>query len=333
MTDRRAGSRSGTKAPRGGGALEALAREPERLAGDEGRGALAGALAGRAPDGIARAAQLIAEHNLDGFEEALSSAYQRLARAPASANPGCLAKEAILAALEAGESSSAELFARAAMHQQIEGGRTGARDTAARVRAQGLLGLARLGHPDALVIFGAGLANRDPTVRLTAARAIAHRGQRDGAGLLLLRLGAGDDQPDVVAECLRGLLSLAPDVAAPRARALLDSDDPRAREQTLHALGTAASDLAVTLLRDALAAATLAAPRIEIIEALGLSLRPAARALLIELVAGDRPSDAEAALAALAIHRYDPRLKDDLTRATAHSRPLARRFRELFDPD
>jgi hypothetical protein len=49
-----------------------------------------------------------------------------------------------------------------------------------------------------------------------------------------------------------------------------------------------------------------------------------------ELVSGERESDAEAALEALAIHRYDPRLCAELELRTAHDDDLARRFRALF---
>jgi predicted protein tyrosine phosphatase len=67
-----------------------------------------------------------------------------------------------------------------------------------------------------------------------------------------------------------------------------------------------------------------------VIQALGLSVRPSARSLLIELVQGDSRSDAEAALSAVAIHRYDTRLSEQLQKATAHSRELSQRYRALY---
>jgi hypothetical protein len=42
-------------------------------------------------------------------------------------------------------------------------------------------------------------------------------------------------------------------------------------------------------------------------------------------------ADASAALSALAIHRYDPRLREQLGAATAHSRELTRQYRELLE--
>jgi HEAT repeat protein len=101
-------------------------------------------------------------------------------------------------------------------------------------------------------------------------------------------------------------------------------------EQALQALGTASHDAAVELLAEELEHASLAEGRQRVIEALGLSLRPRARSLLIELVQSERSSDAEAALAALAIHRYDDKLVAQLRTLSEASRPLARRFAELF---
>ncbi len=282
---------------------------------------------------VIEAATRIADHAIAGRDPALVTAYRALAGARASADPGCRAKAAILAALDAVDHADPELFAAAAGHVQRERVRGASRDTAAPVRVRGVLGVARLGHVDAMAIFGACLADRDAEVRHAAARAIAHRGQRDGAGLLLLKLGVGDEVPGLPVECLRGLFALAPDLAEPRARAMLDEDDPRIRQVALHALGTAPDDRAIAVLADGLHGAAVAADRDAIIEALGLSRRGVARALLLELVASDRPSDAHAALTALAIHRDDPRVVAAVRAATADAPALADRVAQLFGRD
>jgi hypothetical protein len=51
------------------------------------------------------------------------------------------------------------------------------------------------------------------------------------------------------------------------------------------------------------------------VEALGLSVRPRARELLLGLVADGSEADAQAALKALTIHRYDARLVAQLREA------------------
>lgn len=313
-------------------ALADLSRDPTKLETPAGRQLLHDALGSRSAQTILDAARAIAEHHPSQCEEALRTAYHELTGEKAGAlDPGCLAKEAVLTALDALEDTDAELFAQAAQYVQHERMKGGERDTAARVRTRGVLGIARLGHADWLVILGACLADPDPTLRLSAARALGHRGQRDAAGLLLLRARVGDEVPEVVSECLRGLFATAPEFAVRHARMLLRSGRASEREQALHALGTATHDAAVTLLAEELELSSLSEERRQVIEALGLSLRPRARDLLLELVGSDRGSDAEAALAALAIHRYDHKLVEALRTRTAASRPLARRFAELFD--
>lgn len=309
--------------------LGEFARTPEALEAPDARRLLEEIAAHGDAKLVAQLAKLAQEHCLRGVEPQLKAAFAVLAGERASADAGCLAKEALLAALDALECLDADLFAQAARYVQAERGRTGARDTGARVRARGVLGLGRLGHHDLWPILGAALADQDGTVRLSAAQAVGHRGQRDGAGLLLLRLGAGDSEPEVAIECLRSLFAIAPDLGRKQAQQGLDAAREDQREQTLHALGTVQHDQAVELLADELARRPLAQERRRIIEVLGLSLRPSARALLVELVRSGSPADADAALTALAIHRYDARLLAQLEAATAHSRALQQRCREL----
>jgi hypothetical protein len=295
--------------------LGALARAPAELASEAGRASLRAALASRVPEPVIDAARLIREHGVTGLEEDLAAAYQALSGPKKGADPGCLAKEALLATLDACDYGDASLFADAAACTQPERGKTVTRDSAGRVRARGVLGLARLGHPDLWPLFGARLADPEASVRFATASAIAHRGQRDGAGLLLLKLGVGDVDPNVTMECLRGLFVLAADLALPAARRLLSEDDPSTRELTLQALGTASDDRALSVLQDELERRTLAHERAPIVEALGLSVRPRARELLLGLVADGGEADAQAALKALTIHRYDERLVAQLREA------------------
>ena len=162
-------------------------------------------------------------------------------------------------------------------------------------------------------------------------KAITHRGHRDGAGLLLLRLHAGDDVAEIASESKRGLFALAPDQAQRYAGAALRTAGEAQREQLLQALGSANDERAIELLEAELSRASLAADRRPVIEALGLSRRSSARECLLSLVREGSSSDAGAALHALAIHRYDARLREQLAEATAHSRELARQYRDLVN--
>jgi HEAT repeat protein len=316
------------RAPRLIERLQELSRDSDALNASTGIATLHEALSSRDRLAIIAAAKLIAEHTLTGHSARLAEAYRAIASERGSADPGCFAKEALLGALEAVEHQDPTLFAEAAWHVQLEKSKGGLRDSAANVRARAVLSLARLGHPDLIPIFGARLGDEDPAVRLAAATAIAHRGHRDGAGLLLLRLGAGDPVEAILLECLRALFAVAPDLALQQARTMLQN--PRDRDRALQALGTAPSDQAIQLLQDQLSAAALASLRKPIIEALSLSRRQSARSLLLDLIVSDKESDAEVALEALAIHRYDSRLVEQLKAATANSTQLSKLFANLY---
>jgi hypothetical protein len=311
-------------------ALSALARNPAQLDREEPRDLLRQCLGSGDVSLVVQAARFVAEHAAPRLNAELRAGYRRLSERGATSDPGCAAKEALLDALAALDDEDLDLFADAANHKQLERTKGRARETASGVRARGVIGLARLGHPDFYPIMGARLGEQDAIVRLNAARAIGHRGHRDGAGLLLLRLGAGESEPEVMAECFASLFAIAPDLARVHARALLE--DARDEEQSplFAALGAAPSDEAVELLAAELEESSLGERRRMLIEALGLSRRPRARALLLELVAGDRTSDAEAALVALSVHRYDRALVERLAEQTAGSPILARTFRERF---
>jgi hypothetical protein len=308
-------------------ALEQLAAAPMQRA--EAGPLLREVLAGGDGAAIVLAAKLIEQHALDGYHDALAAAYSALAGARIAADPDCLAKEAVLAALDATGSHQAELFAEAARYVQRTRSKSQARDVAGRVRARGVLGIARLGHVDALALFGGALCDAESNVRLSAARALAHRGARDGAGLLILKLGVGDSEPEIEVECLRALFTVASDLAVREARRLLEAGS-RAREQALSALGTASSDDAVVLLEETLEKTPLSSDRAAVIRTMGLSLRPVARALLLTLVTGEQASDALVALEALAIHRYDTRLAAQVHEAVRDSGLLSQRAAELF---
>lgn len=311
--------------------LASLVRNPDQLEVDAGRQLLRKALGSGDAAVIAQAARLIEEHAVHPLVDDVRKAYIALSGSRAgTGDPGCVAKEALLDALEALDDVDLEVFADAANHEQVERRRGRQRDTAAGVRARGVRGLARAGHPDLWAILGARLADPEVSVRQAAARAIGHRGHRDGAGLLLLRLGCGDTEPEVVVDCIESLFAVAPDLGKRHARSCLNrvADDDRAL--LYGALGSASSDEAVALLAEELEEFLQADQRRSLIEALGLSRRPRARELLLSLVTSDREGDAELALAALSIHSYDDALVEQLSELTSGSPVLHRIFRERF---
>ncbi|MET0286449.1 MAG: HEAT repeat domain-containing protein [Polyangiales bacterium] len=260
---------------------------------------------GRASD-VVDAARRIAQEQLGMLDE-LEAAYFRIAEGGPRADPGCLAKLALLDALDVGEALSEQTFAHAIDLVQFEASKQHKRDSAGMLRARAALALARLNAAGLLQKLGGLLADALPAVRQNAAKAVAHYGNPDGAGLLLLRLKIGDE-PSIELECLQGLFTLAPSIAIACTRELLRNADSERRELLASALGSANHDDAIQLLGEQLDESVVASERKIWIDALALSRRASARQRLLDVIEDGSQADARAAIGALAPHGYDARL-------------------------
>jgi hypothetical protein len=288
-------------------------------AGEGVRERIARALLSKHGHVVARAATVIKEHRLADFGDPLRAAYARLREEGAKVDPGCHGKVALLEALDYTEDGDPAPFLDATRVVQMEpamvaGGRE---DTAHGVRVRGALGLVRLRHEDVLLVCGRLLGDPAAVVRQAAADALAHHGARDGAALLLLRIAAGEPDPAALAEEARALVLLAPDEAAPVLRPMLG--DGRLRELIAHAMVQAGTDAALGLILAELEATPIASDRAVLLRALGVSRQPRARQHLLGLVAEGGVSDAPAAVRALAVHRYDPRLAAEVRERAAQN--------------
>lgn len=267
---------------------------------------------------VARAATLIKDHRLDGFGPALEAAFARFFADPVKSDPGCHAKRAALEALDFTEHPDPTPFFRGAGHVQREPAWGPPVDTAAGLRARAVLGLARLGHPDLPVVAGELLADAEAQVRQAAVEALVARGDPAAAGLLALKARLGDDEPRVLLACLDGLLALAPARALPRLAALLD--DAEHAEVAALALGQSGSDAALDLLLARIESTVLAHERATFWRALGLHRTERALAALLATIAEGGQADAAAAVAALAVRRYDPGVPERARAAAARNR-------------
>ena len=306
-------------------ALSAVAAAPRS---DDARARLRAGLGSKRSLVAARAARLIKEHAVPGFERELAAAFARFLVDPVKSDPVCQAKVAAIEALDYGESDDAEPFLRAVRHVQLEGGS----DSAAPLRARGVLALARLGHPDFDLVAATLLADPIANVRQAALDALAHRGDRAGAALALLRLAAGDDEPAVLLAAMTTLLSLAPAWALPMLGEALDGDDERRCELAAVALGQSRNDDALALLLAALSRCTRAEERDPVIRGIGLHRSDRALAALLDLIANASPDDARAAIESLAPRRFEPGLTARVRAAARENdrADLARVVDELF---
>jgi HEAT repeat protein len=301
--------------------LQALRRVREDPASEASRAELRRVLAGEGAHAVARAAAIVGELELLAFLPDLVAAFPRFFSDLPRADPGCAAKAAIVEALRKLEQDERELYRRAARHVQLEpvfGGRV---DTAVDLRGSAALALAATCGHDALVDLADLLADPEPPVRVSAARAVAVLGSPSGIPLLRLKALAGDAEARVVSECLLALLRL--DAAGQRgfAASFLDRPDTLAEAGAL-ALGESRAAEALPLLREWLPQAARRGLARTALLAIASLRRDEAVELLLETVRDEPLPLAREAIAALG-STFGPALYERVRAATGGRRELA----------
>jgi hypothetical protein len=248
----------------------------------------------------ARAAAIIREQTLEGYDADLQAAFERFLQDPERTDPSCRAKLAILDALDIVESPDPAPFLRGIHYVQPEKAWGPPVDTATGVRARSAFALARLRHPEHALLMAELLVDPEPPVREAAADALAHRGDPAGAPLLLFKLRTGDAEPPVLLACLSALLSLAPAAGLAMATGWLHGEDPAARELGALALGESRREDALERLMEALERSVLPKERAILLRALALHRSERALATLLKTIATGRLADAKVVLEALA---------------------------------
>ncbi len=303
--------------------LSALRDDPDSSATLE---QLKKALAGKESLLAARAARVAGDLGKVELVPEMLAAFDRFMVDAAETDKGCHAKTEIAKALVAMETESpaTALFRRGLGHVQLEGAWGGPVDVAIELRANCALGLANSGHPDTVVELVPLLVDPGFPARLAAARGVAASGRVEAEPVLRLKVLVGDDEPEVLTECLTGLLRLAPERSlefvepllrsgppSPRDRLQGDADgEPRLRrEAAILALGESRLEEAVPLLRREWERGYDRESRRAVLLALVTSRRESALDFLVSLVADGASADAREAITALAIHRHDAKLR------------------------
>ena len=284
---------------------------------------------------VARAARIVKDRTLPGYHKTLDAAFRRFLDNPVKTDPGCNAKLACLEALDATDTTDPEPFQIATRHVQKEGAWGPPVDTAVHIRARSVRALAHMGHVDLFLYAGELLGDPEPPVRQAAAEALAHSGDRNGAGLLLLAAARVDEDPVILTSYYSALLELAADFGLPRLRALLRGSSADLRELAAIALGQSGLEPAATALVEAMEATPLAAERVVCIRALGLHRTDRALGVLCDLVTDGPPADAEAAVKSLAARRFDKGVREKVAALVAArgSLRLSQAFDEAFADD
>jgi HEAT repeat protein len=199
---------------------------------------------------LTAAAQLCGDRLLFDLEADLIAAFERVQSLPFRHDPQCMAKGAIARALVALDCQDAALFRVGIRLRQLEPVWGGSVDTAVDLRVTSAMGLVQTRYPRALIDLVDLLADPEPRARAGAARAIACAEPLAAEVVLRAKALMGDAEPEVVGECLAGLLQIEPEESPGFAARFLDSPDAAVREQAALALGASRLEQALVLLRE-----------------------------------------------------------------------------------
>jgi HEAT repeat protein len=194
----------------------------------------------------AKAARLIGEGLHLEFVPQLSRAFLRFLE---KGDKGCDALTAIGRALVLLDCDDAELWRKGIRHVQMEPGWGGSRDSAAELRAISAMGLANTRYPHKVRELLTLLADGEWTARGGAARALGAVGSDAAAAVLRFKALIGDEEPEVLCDCLRALLAVEGTDAMPLVERFARSRDEIVREAAIHALGESRREDAVELLK------------------------------------------------------------------------------------
>ncbi len=275
--------------------------------------ALRAALRDPHPLTVARAAVLCGERLLYDLEGDLAAAFERLCPLPYKQDPQCMAKGALARALVALDCQDAALYRVGIRLRQPEPVWGGSVDTAVDLRSTCAMGLAQTRYPRALIDLVDLLADPEPRARAGAARALALVEPLAAEALLRCKAWFGDAEPEVVGECLAGLLQVAPEEAPGFVAGFLDGRDPLIREQAALALGASRLEPALDLLRERWDAEPFKRDQDRVLlRGAVLHRSEAAFAWLLEVVARGDPRIAAWLVEELAVYRSNARLAERL---------------------
>jgi len=183
---------------------------------------------------IAAAARLASERTLAGLQPELAAAFKRLLPGGVRSDKGCQAKMAICKALNLLGWEDDEVFLAGIRRRQPEPSYGGPIDTAATLRAECAVGLARVASPHRLAELTRLLLDPESEARAGAANALGIVGNETAEMLLRLKILTGDPDARVLGECFRTLLTIAGHSASGRAGNGTNQSRRRQHVETTH---------------------------------------------------------------------------------------------------
>jgi HEAT repeat protein len=288
-------------------ALNELRDDPTSL---EATKALDRALESKISFLVARAAEIIRDHELDTFDASLARAFERFMVDPEKTDKGCKAKIAIAEALQRAGYNDDAVFLRGLRHTQLEPVYGGSVDTAGQLRGVCAIGLAQMHYPEIMIELARLLADPEPAARGAAARAIgAAATEAVGVPILRFKVLTGDADHRVLCECMGALLELDPAGSVGFLDEILHTSQPATCEAALLVLGESQLENAFDVIEPWWRECRDASLRRTALLAMSLLRKERAVQYLLSLVGTASPEVARDAIDALAIHRYDEKIR------------------------
>lgn len=298
-------------------AISALRREPH---GPEVVAKLRAGLTASHSLLVARAAKVAGEMAISELERELVAAFDRLMVDPFKLDKGCNGTRAIVEALLLLEVDAYSVFLRGIRHVQHEPAFGGTVDVAIELRANSASGLAGCYQAEIVAELVTLLVDQADAVRVAAARAIAAAARNDSEAVLRLKALTGDAEPEVVAECLTGLMRLSPERSFAFVDGFLAGRDLMLRQAAILAFGEARSARAAQRLIQLWPNEIDRNTRRVLLLAIATSRQEVAFDFLVDLVAEGDLGSAMQALDALAAFPQDAALKERVGQAIDASR-------------
>lgn len=277
---------------------------------------------------VAAAAEIVGDRALAELAPQLVAAFDRFMIEPHQ-DKICRAKTAIVEALNKIDSSHEEVFLRGIRH--VENSLDG-QDAGAHLRGNCALGLVRMRHGEALALVVDLLLDRAKVARIAAVQALGASGATAAMPLLRFKARIGDPDPTVTAECLTALMSLDAAKSLPFVTEFLRSGAEALQEGAILALAESRRPEVLGILKDFWPRARRGQLEEVVLLAIAMLRVPAALDFLLDVLADKNQSTAQAALAALAIHRHNEKLRERIAAELARKgdAALLARFKEKF---
>jgi HEAT repeat protein len=283
----------------------------------------------------AEAADIIKKFELSDLTPDLVTAFNGLIIKPAKADVGCMAKTAIVKALDTLHYNDADdVFYRGIHHVQQEPAYKGHIDTAAELRGRCALALARIVHHEIFFLLTTLLMDPEPQARVEAVRSLVYLGTHESELLLRMKVLAGESHPDILSQCLSGLVQVNPDRSVEFVARFLDSTDLITAEDAAIALGESRNHRAFEILCEHRAVTFKAKLKQMLLLPIALTRLDEAFDYLIDVIDNENEESAAYAVETLRVFGIDEARRERIQQAVTsrEKRAITEAYEKYFSP-